>query len=88
MFEEDNVNTLPNFKEDKVLNTLTNKVNDLIARYEDLLRENESLHTEIVTLKAQNEAKSNQIQRLENELHLKTSESDDIMKKIEAVLEK
>ena len=41
---------------------------------------------EIVTLKAQNEAKTNQIMRLEEDLDKKNSETDDVMKKIEAVL--
>ena len=41
---------------------------------------------EIVTLKAQNEAKSNQIMRLEEDLDKKNTEADDVMRKIEAVL--
>lgn len=76
------------FEDDKVLNTLTDKVNDLIARYDDLVIQNEHLHNEIVTLKAQDEAKSNQIMRLEEELNRKNSEADDVMRRIESVLNK
>ncbi|KEA45533.1 ABC transporter [Campylobacter mucosalis] len=76
------------FEDDKVLNTLTSKVNDLLARYDDLSRTNEELHNQIVTLKAQNEAKTNQIMRLEEELNKKNNEADDVLKKIEAVLNK
>ena len=71
-----------------VLSTLTGKVNDLIAKYEELCKTKEELHNQIVTLKAQNEAKSNQIMRLEEDLDKKNSEADDVLKKIEAVLGK
>ncbi|EAH9138676.1 hypothetical protein EXD42_08710, partial [Campylobacter jejuni] len=47
---------------------------------------NEALRNELVSVKAQNEAKSNQIMRLEEELKSRNIESEDIYKKIEAVL--
>ena len=71
-----------------VLSTLTGKVNDLIAKYEELCKTNEELQNKIVTLKEQKEAKSNQIMRLEEDLDKKNSEADDVLKKIEAVLGK
>ena len=76
------------FDDDKVLNTLTDRVNDLIARYNEVCDENESLRNELVSVKAQNEAKSNQIARLEEDLRAKNTESDDVIRKIEAVLGK
>lgn len=76
------------FEDDKVLTTLTSKVNDLLTKYDELARANEELHNQIVTLKAQNEAKTNQIMRLEEELNKKNNEADDVLKKIEAVLNK
>ncbi|MGB2553218.1 MULTISPECIES: hypothetical protein [unclassified Campylobacter] len=76
------------FENDKVLNTLTDKVNDLLARYNEVCEENEQLRNELISLKAQNEAKSNQILRLEEEVKSKNIESDDIVRKIEAVLGK
>ncbi|MFL1706135.1 hypothetical protein ACHJH3_03945 [Campylobacter sp. MOP7] len=76
------------FENDKVLNTLTDKVNDLLARYNEVCEENDQLRNELISLKAQNEAKSNQILRLEEEVKSKNIESDDIVRKIEAVLGK
>ncbi|MCR4941200.1 MAG: hypothetical protein K5978_00200 [Campylobacter sp.] len=74
------------FEDDKVLTTLTGKVNDLLAKYDEVAKSNEELHNQIVTLKAQNEAKTNQIMRLEEELSKKNNEADDVLRKIEAVL--
>ena len=76
------------FDNNKVLNTLTDKVNDLLARYNEFCEEHESLRNELVSVKAQNEAKSNQIARLEEDLRAKNTESDDVIRKIEAVLGK
>lgn len=76
------------FDNDKVLNTLTDKVNDLLARYNEIREENESLRNELISVKAQNEAKTNQIARLEEDLRTKNTESDDVIRKIEAVLGK
>ena len=47
--------------EEKVLNTLTSKVNELMQKYEEMCDANEALRNELVSAKAQNEAKSNQI---------------------------
>ena len=74
------------FEDSAILESLTDKVNDLITKYDEVCRINEELRNEIVTLKAQNEAKTNQIMRLEEDLDKKNSEADDVMKKIEAVL--
>ncbi|QKG29573.1 MULTISPECIES: hypothetical protein [unclassified Campylobacter] len=76
------------FENEKVLNTLTDKVNDLLVKYNEICDENEALRNELIALKAQNEAKTNQILRLEDELKNKNIESDDIVRKIEAVLGK
>ena len=50
--------------------------------------ENDALRNELVSAKAQNEAKSNQIARLEEELNKHHNESDDLLKQVEAVLGK
>ena len=76
------------FDDDKVLNTLTDRVNDLLDRSNEVCEENESPRNELVSVKAQNEAKSNQIARLEEDLRAKNTESDDVIRKIEAVLGK
>lgn len=74
--------------DDKIINTLTDKVNELLERYNELCEANENLRNELVSVKAQNEAKSNEILRLEEELKSKNLVSEDITKKIEAVLGK
>ena len=68
------------FDDDKVLNTLTDRVNDLLARYNEVCEENESLRNELVSVKAQNEAKSNQIARLEEDLRAKNTENKGVPK--------
>ncbi|MBC5856985.1 hypothetical protein Cjcuy013_01135 [Campylobacter jejuni] len=72
--------------DEKVINTMTDKVNELIEKYNEVCEANEVLRNELVSVKAQNEAKSNQIMRLEEELKSRNIESEDIYKKIEAVL--
>ncbi len=74
--------------DDKIINTMTDKVNELIEKYNEVCEINENLRNELVSVKAQNEAKSNQILRLEEELKSRNIESEDIYKKIEAVLGK
>ena len=72
----------------KIIHTLTDKINELLERYNELKETNESLRNELVSVKAQNEAQKNEIARLEDELKTKNVESEDIAKKIEAVLGK
>ena len=74
------------FEDNAILTTLSDKVNDLITKYDEVCRVNEELRNEIVTLKAQNEAKTNQIMRLEEDLDKKNSEADDVRKRIEPFL--
>ncbi|ELL1865432.1 hypothetical protein Q6T18_000617 [Campylobacter jejuni] len=72
--------------DEKIINTMTDKVNELIEKYNEVCEANEALRNELVSVKAQNEAKSNQIMRLEEELKSRNIESEDIYKKIEAIL--
>ncbi|HED0577789.1 hypothetical protein [Campylobacter coli] len=74
--------------DEKIINTMSDKVNELIEKYNEVCEANEKLRNELVSVKAQNEAKSNQIMRLEEELKSRNIESEDIFKKIEAVLGK
>ena len=74
--------------DDKIIHTLTDKINELLERYNELKETSESLRNELVSVKAQNEAQKNEIARLEDELKTKNVESEDIAKKIEAVLGK
>ncbi|WP_024953654.1 hypothetical protein [Sulfurospirillum arcachonense] len=74
------------FNEEVNVNKLSEKVNDLLVRFEDIKVQNETLRQEVITLKAQNQAKSSQIEKLEEDLMNKDIESDEILGKIEEVL--
>lgn len=66
--------------------SLKNRVLELIQSYKDVKKESERLRNEIVSLKAQNEALNEQLRRVEKEVIFKTTNEDDIIKQIEAVL--
>ena len=62
------------------------KIDAMVSRYDNMKHENESLRNEVVSAKAQSEAKDAQIRRLEEENALKDIEIEEIVKKIESVL--
>ena len=74
--------------DEKVLNNLAAKVQELMQKYEEICEDNETLCNELVSAKAQNEAKSAQITRLEEELNKHNTQSDDLLRQVEAVLGK
>jgi len=76
------------FSEELTVSKLVEKVNDLLKRFEDVRFQNDALRQEVMTLKAQNEAKDSQIFKLQEELTNKNIESDDILGRIEEVLRK
>lgn len=76
------------FNEEVTVNKLSEKVNDLLVRFEDIKAQNDTLRQEVITLRAQNEAKTAQIEKLEEDLMNKDIESDDIFAKIEEVLKR
>ncbi|MEE6566093.1 hypothetical protein VWM73_08475, partial [Campylobacter coli] len=45
--------------DEKIINTMSDKVNELIEKYNEVCEANENLRNELVSVKAQNEAKSN-----------------------------
>jgi predicted nucleic acid-binding Zn-ribbon protein len=74
------------FNEEVTVSKLSEKISDLLARFDELKSQNEMLRQEVVTLKAQNEAKDSQIQSLEEKLMSKEIETEEILSKIEEVL--
>jgi len=72
--------------EQKVVEKLSTKIDELVSKYNSLKDENESLRQELVRVKAQSEAKDAQIAKLEEDLRQKDMEADDILSKIEEVL--
>ncbi len=76
------------FEEEKSVTTLAQKIEELLARYKDVVAQNEALRQEVVKAKALSEAKDIQIAKLENDLIHKGLNGDDLLSKIEAVLGK
>jgi len=74
------------FDQGKPIETLSDKINELLEKYKDLQAQNESLRQEVVRAKALAEAKDVQIAKLEQSLIGKDINADDLMSKIEAVL--
>ena len=68
--------------------TLTDKINELLERFNELREQNEILRNELVREKAQNEARSTEIAKLEDDLKHRNAEGADLAKRIEAVLGK
>ena len=79
---------LEELQEEVTVNRLADKVNDLLVRFEEMKSQNETLRQEVITIKAQNESKNMQIEKLEEDLMNKDIESDDIFSKIEEVLKR
>lgn len=76
------------FEENQSVSSLVGKVEDLLARYEQMCAQNDELRQELVSVKAQNEAKDLQINKLQEEIRSRELESEDILSKIESVLDK
>ncbi len=74
------------FSEEVTVSKLVEKIKDLLNRFEDMRAQNEALRQEVMTLKAQSEAKDIEITKLQEDLTFKNIESDDILGKIEEVL--
>jgi FtsZ-binding cell division protein ZapB len=74
------------FSEEITVSKLMEKVNDLLSRFENLKLQNDTLRQEVMTLKAQNEAKDIEIEKLQEDLRSKNIEEDDMLGKIEEIL--
>lgn len=74
------------FEESQSVASLSGKVDELLEKFKDMREQNEQLRQELVSVKAQNEAKDIQIAKLQDELKNKDADGEEIMGKIEAVL--
>ena len=72
--------------DESMINNISGKVEELLEHYALAKEEIERLRNELASTKAQSEAKSAQITRLEDELLNKNIESDDLIKKIDQAL--
>lgn len=68
------------------LSKLNNKVSEILQQYHSLKGENEMLRMEIVTLRAESDAKNAEITRLDELNQMKDLEIDEIVAKIENIL--
>lgn len=74
------------FESENVVPTLSDKVKELIGKYKSLVSENESLRNELIASKAQNEALNLQLDKLEEDITVKSLTEDELFKEIEDVL--
>lgn len=75
-----------NEKKSSVVELLSKKIDEVLARIKAVEEENNNLRNEIVALKAQNEAKDAQIAKLDEELVMKDLEIEEVIGKIETML--
>ena len=76
------------FEEERSINLLSQRIDELIEKYKEMIEENETLRQEVVKVKALNEAQRVQISKLEQDVISKDINADDLLSKIEAVLGK
>jgi len=75
-----------NEKKGSVVELLSKKIDEVLARIKTLEEENNNLRNELVSVKAQNEAKDAQIAKLDEELMMKDLEIEEVIGKIETML--
>ena len=76
------------FENQEIVPTLGDKVKELIGKYKEASDENELLRNELVALTAQNEALNARLEKLEEDIVVKSLTEDELFKEIEDVLTK
>lgn len=76
------------FEEQKTTKNLGDKVKELIEKYQELKEENKNLRNELISVKTQNEALSNNLGKLEEDILVKNLTEDELFKEIEDILQK
>ena len=69
-----------------VIDQLNEKIETMVSRFDTMKEENIRLQNEVVSAKAQSEAKDSLITKLEEDISMKDLEIEDIVKKIELAL--
>ena len=69
-----------------LIELLAEKIDQIVAKLKALEEQNAALRNELVSVKAQNEAKDAQIAKLNDELVMKDLEIEEVIGKIEALL--
>jgi chromosome segregation ATPase len=68
------------------LEKLSEKVSQVVQRYNSLKSENEMIRNELITLKAEKEIKNQEIEKLLEQNAMKDQEIEEIVNKIESIL--
>ncbi|MDY0120997.1 MAG: hypothetical protein RBR54_03550 [Sulfurimonas sp.] len=68
------------------LEKLSEKVSEILQRYNAVQEENELLRSELVALKAEKEIKNQEIERLLEQNTMKDLEIEEIVNKIESII--
>ena len=68
------------------LEKLSEKISEVLQRYNSLKGENEMIRNELVTLKAEREIKNQEIEKLREQNAEKDAEIEEIVNKIESML--
>jgi len=68
------------------LEKLSEKVSQIVEKYDSLKSENEMMRNELITLKSEKEIKNQEIERLSEENAMKDLEIEEIVTKIESIL--
>ena len=69
-----------------ILETLNEKVSQILQKYHSLKGENEVMRSELTTLKAEKEIKDQEIEKLSEANAMKVLEIEEIVNKIESIL--
>ncbi|MDA3043925.1 guided entry of tail-anchored proteins factor 1 [Campylobacter sp. JMF_01 NE2] len=76
------------FDEEKKVESLGQKVEELIRRYSEAREENARLRAELVSIKAQNEAISMQLGTLEEDAEYRKLSDEELSKKLDEIFAK
>lgn len=76
------------FDEEKKVESLGQKIEELIRRYSEAREENARLRAELVSIKAQNEAISMQLGTLEEDAEYRKLSDEELSKKLDEIFAK
>ena len=68
------------------LDILSEKVSQILQKYNSLKSENETIRNQLITLKAERELQDTEIEKLREENTMKDLEIEEIVNKIESIL--
>ena len=73
-------------EKESILESLNDKVSQILQKYNEMKSENDALRNEVVALKSEKELKDKEVENLLEQNALKDMEIEDIVNKIENIL--